>query len=331
MESQQDLPHFLPEQEDGDSQRWGRGKRIGIIGGRGQMGQLFGRFFEAQGYQVVIADHDAGEGNEEIIKIADMVLFAVPLHETVNIIQDLIPYARPEQLLMDLSSLKVGPVQAMLRSPSSIVGLHPMFGGSISSFAGQTMVACPARIDSREWGYLRRLFESQGMRIKECTPEKHDYMMSIIQVLFHVTTMVTGRVLRELKVDVAATMEFTSPSYRLEMNLLGRMFAQNPALYSAITQMNPFTLDVLDHLEAGLKRYREWYGAADLPAFVSDFKRSAEHLGDFCGLAFEESSALLDFSVALARSRTEDGRPETEDRSQESGDRSQKIEMRRQK
>ena len=312
MESQQDFPHFLPGQEDGDSQRWGRGKRIGIIGGRGQMGRLFGRFFEAQGYQVVIADHDAGEGNEEIIRISDLVLFAVPLHATVSIIRDLIPYTRPEQLLMDLSSLKVGPIQAMLRSPSSIVGLHPMFGGSISSFAGQTMVACPARIDSREWGYLRRLFESQGMRIKECTPEKHDYMMSIIQVLFHVTTMVTGRVLRELAVDVAETMEFTSPSYRLEMNLLGRIFAQNPALYSAITQMNPFTRDVLDHLEAGLKRYKEWYNADDLSAFVSDFKRSAEHLGDFCGLAFEESSALLDFSVELSRTRTEDRNQKTE-------------------
>jgi prephenate dehydrogenase len=202
---------------------------------------------------------------------------------------------------MDLSSLKVAPIQAMLRSPSSIVGLHPMFGGNISSFSGQTMVACPVRIDPQEWNHLLRLFENQGMRIKECTPEKHDYMMSIIQVLFHVTTMLTGRVLRELEVDVPETMEFTSPSYRLEMNLLGRIFAQNPLLYSAITQMNPFSQDVLDHLEAGLKRYKEWYRAADLSAFVSDFERSAGHLGDFCRVAFEESSTLLEFSVDRAR------------------------------
>jgi prephenate dehydrogenase len=324
MEAQQDFPHFLAGQDDDEPHRWGRGKTIGIIGGMGQMGRLFGRFFEAQGYQVVVADRSAGKDNAAVIRMSDIVLFAVPLHETVNIIGELIPYARPEQLLMDLSSLKVGPIQAMLRSSSSIVGLHPMFGGNISSFAGQTMVACPARIDSQDWSYLRRLFENQGIRIKECTPEKHDYMMSIIQVLFHVTTMLTGRVLRELQVDVAETMEFTSPSYRLEMNLLGRIFAQNPALYSAITQMNPFALDVLEHLESGLKRYREWYGAGDLFAFVSDFKRTAEHLGDFCGLAFEESSALLDFSVELARAKTED-------RSQKTGVRSQETEVRRQK
>ncbi len=283
-------------------QRWGPGKTIGIIGGMGQMGQLFGRFFEAEGYHVVIGDPLSDNNNREVMSTSDILLFAVPLHDTVNIIRDLVPYARPGQLLMDLSSLKVGPIQAMLGSPSSVLGLHPMFGGSVSSFAGQTMVACPVRIDPQEWGFLRRLFEEKGMRIKECTPEKHDRMMSIIQVLFHVTTMLTGRVLRELEVDVTETMEFTSPSYRLEMNLLGRIFAQNANLYSAITQMNPYTQEILNHLQEGLKRYEDWYVAADLPAFVADFNKSAKHLADFCESAFEESSALLDFSVELARS-----------------------------
>lgn len=265
------------------------------------MGQLFRRFFEGQGYEVIIADRGSEKGNEDVMQLADIILFAVPLHETVNIIFDLIPHARPEQLLMDLSSLKVRPIEAMLRSPSAVVGLHPMFGGSISSFGGQTIVACPVRIASGEWIPLRKLFENQGMRVKECSPEKHDHMMSIIQVLFHVTTMLTGRVLREMGVDVAETMEFTSPSYRLEMNLLGRIFAQNPSLYSAITQMNPYALKVLNHLEDGLKCYKDWYAGADFPAFVDDFRKSSEHLGDFCELAFDESSALLDFAVKLVQ------------------------------
>jgi len=100
-------------------------------------------------------------------------------------------------------------------------------------------------------------------------------------------------------------MEYTSPSYRLEMNLLGRIFAQNAALYSAITQMNPYTHVVLGHLEEGVKSYKEWYAAADFPAFVSDFKKSSEHLGDFCKLAFEESSTLLDFAAGLAGAERE--------------------------
>jgi prephenate dehydrogenase len=131
-------------------------------------------------------------------------------------------------------------------------------------------------------------------------------MMSIIQVLFHMTTMLKGRVLRDLGVDIAETMEFTSPSYRLEINLLGRMFAQSGELYSAITQMNPYTKEILDLFQDGLKSYEEWYESQDMGAFVRDFQQSANHLGDFCRRAYQESSEVLDFGVKLANRNNAD-------------------------
>jgi prephenate dehydrogenase len=233
------------------------------------------------------------------------VLFAVPLHRTVNIIREVVPYTRPDQLLMDLTSLKVDPIREMLQSQASVVGLHPMFGGRISSFDGQTLVACPVRIGSSSWASLRGLFTDRGIKVKECTPEEHDRMMSIIQVLFHMTTMLTGRVLRDFGVNIAETMEYTSPSYRLEINLLGRIFAQNGALYSAITQMNPNTKEIFRLLKKGLDDYEKWYDSKDLDTFVKDFEQSAVHLGDFCRRAYRESSAILDFTVRMAKENAE--------------------------
>lgn len=309
MEAKQEegavLPDFIREQGTPGSDRWGPGKTVGIIGGKGQMGELFGQFFKTQGYRVIPADYGTDKNSEEVIRLSDIVVFSLPLHMTIDLIRQLIPFTRPDQLLMDLSSLKVRPIEAMLLSPAAVVGLHPMFGGKTATFEGQTIVACPVRIPLAEWNPLRRLFENQGMRVKECTPEKHDRLMSIIQVLFHVTTMLTGRVLREMEVNVAETMDFTSPSYRLEMNLLGRIFAQNAELYAAITHLNPYAVPILDHLAEGLTRYREWYGAGDFQAFVADFQRSAEHLGDFCTTAFEESSRLLDFTIQLMGANTQ--------------------------
>jgi len=148
----------------------------------------------------------------------------------------------------------------------------------------------------------RSLFVQTGIRIKECTPEEHDRMMSIIQVLFHMTTMLVGRVLRDLAVDIGETMEYTSPSYRLEINLVGRMFAQNGALYSAISQMNPYTKDIIALLKEGLASYEKWYESEDLAAFIRDFELSAQHLGGFCTQAYQESSAVLDFGVRIANS-----------------------------
>jgi len=301
MKDQEGLTGFSNISNPSTPRFWNLDTKVGVIGGLGEMGRLFADFFKDLGYQVEIADLGTERTSREVLQESDVVIFAVPLHETVKIVRELVPYVRSDQLLMDVTSLKVGPVREMLRSPAAVVGLHPMFGGRIATFAGQTLVACPVRISPENWNVMRNLFTQKGIRIKECTPEEHDRMMSIIQVLFHMTTMLVGRVLRELSVDIAETMEFTSPSYRLEINLLGRMFAQNGALYSAISQMNPYTKDIISSLMQGLVSYEKWYEAENLNAFLQDFERSAQHLGDFCDRAYEESSAVLDFGVRLAR------------------------------
>jgi len=280
--------------------RWGASARIGVIGGMGEMGSLFSRFFQERGFTVAVSDRNTELDNLELVEAADVVLFAVPLHLTVDVIRSLLPYFRSDQLIVDLCSLKVAPIREMMRSRASVVGLHPMFGGRVSAFHGQTLVACPVRIDPVDWAHLRGLFTGAGIRVKETSAEHHDRMMSIIQVLFHMTTMLTGRVLRELGVDIAETLEYTSPSYRLEINTIGRMFAQNGALYSAITQLNPSTGEILHHLMEGLQCFEKWYRDGDLKAFMDDFQLSAEHLGGFCREAYKESSAILDFTVKLA-------------------------------
>ncbi|MGA3116422.1 MAG: prephenate dehydrogenase/arogenate dehydrogenase family protein [Syntrophobacteraceae bacterium] len=284
----------------GSSHRWNERSAIAIIGGQGEMGRLFSKFFSSHGFHVNIADLDTTLTLELAVGESDIVIFAVPLHETVEIIRSLVPYTRPGQLLMDLTSLKTAPVREMLQSPACVVGLHPMFGGRISSFTGQTLAACPVRIGREQWLWLRGLFTSSGIRVKECSPEEHDRMMSIIQVLFHLTTMLIGRTLRKLDVDIDETMNYTSPSYRIEMNLVGRIFAQSPELYAAITQMNPNTEEILSALKDGLEVYGQFYRSGNLKGFMEDFERSARHLGDFCSNAYRESSEILDFSVKLA-------------------------------
>ncbi|MGV8074194.1 MAG: prephenate dehydrogenase/arogenate dehydrogenase family protein [Syntrophobacteraceae bacterium] len=304
MRKEEVLDGLRRETEEMPKRWWAPGAVVGVIGGLGEMGRLFSRFFVDLGYTVKVADRGTEYTNREAIEDADIVLFAVPLHQTVEIIRDLVPYTRPDQLLMDVTSLKVAPVKEMLCSQASVVGLHPMFGGRVKTLDGQTLVACPVRIDREKWLILRKFFIDVGIRVKESTPEEHDRMMSIIQVLLHMTTMLKGRVLRELGVDIAETMAYTSPSYRLEINLLGRMFAQSPALYSAIAEMNPYTKDILAQLKAGLESYETWYSSGDLSAFMNDFEHSAAHLGEFCRSAYDESSAYLDFVVQTANHKT---------------------------
>jgi len=293
-----ELPFGCPSISDS---QWSNRSTVGIIGGLGEMGRLFSRFFESHGFKVNVADVNTPLTPELAVRESDIVVFAVPLHKTVEVMRKLVPHTRQGQLLMDLTSLKEAPVREMLRSSACVVGLHPMFGGRVTTFSGQTVVACPVRIDLAQWQWLRSLFTSRGIHVKECSPDEHDRMMSIIQVLFHLTTMIIGRALRKLDININETMDYTSPSYRIEMNLIGRIFAQNPELYAAITQMNPHSEAIFSALKEGLEVYEQFYRSGNLEGFIRDFEQSARHLGDFCSNAYRESSEILDFSVGLAK------------------------------
>ncbi|MBW1975045.1 MAG: prephenate dehydrogenase/arogenate dehydrogenase family protein [Deltaproteobacteria bacterium] len=279
---------------------WGPGSTLGIVGGRGEMGQFFANFFRKRGYRVIISDPKGSEySNEELISEAKVVLFSVPLHESVSILERYSPMLKEDQLAVDISSLKGPQIRAMLKGSSAVVGLHPMFGGKIRSTKGQTIVACPARIEQKAWEAFKGQFEAEGFRVVECSPDKHDRMMAIIQVLFHLSTMLKGRVLREMDVNIDDTLQFTSPIYRLEISILGRMFAQNPWLYAAIFQMNPHTPEVIEHLQKGIEHFKTLYKNSDISGVVEQFCLSADHLGSFCQKAYKESSELVEFSNRL--------------------------------
>ena len=75
----------------------------------------------------------------------DLVIVSVPIRDTVRVIEEIAPLLTQDQLLCDLTSLKVAPVDAMLKSKAQVIGLHPMFGPTVSSLRHQTIIVCPAR------------------------------------------------------------------------------------------------------------------------------------------------------------------------------------------
>jgi prephenate dehydrogenase len=255
------------------------------------MGQLFRLFFADRGFDVRYTDVGRGIPIEELTAWADVLLFSVPLRETVRIIRSVVPLTRPQQLLLDVTSLKGDPVAAMMESECDVLGLHPMFGPPVPTFAGQTVIVCQGRGDRN--GAIVQLLRDARMRVKEATPEEHDRMMSIIQVLVHFHTISLGRTLRELGVDIATSLEWTSPIYRLEMTMTGRLFAQDPELYAAIEELNPHAVEVIDKAAESIEFFRDCVKRGDFESFVNDFRATSEFMGEFCAEAQILSKTLI--------------------------------------
>ena len=120
--------------------------RIGIIGGAGGMGRWFGAFFEQAGHPVHVSGHASGPRPAEMAAACPVVIVSVPIAVTESVIREVGPHMKKDSLLMDLTSLKAGPVRAMLEaSASEVIGLHPLFGPGVMSLEGQNIALCPAR------------------------------------------------------------------------------------------------------------------------------------------------------------------------------------------
>ncbi|MCH7814120.1 MAG: bifunctional chorismate mutase/prephenate dehydrogenase [Planctomycetes bacterium] len=267
---------------------------VAIIGGAGAMGQCLARIFGDLGHAVMIADLETDLTPVEAARIADVVVISVPIPVTEAVIREVGPQVRPEALLMDVTSVKQGPMAAMLESTSaSVVGTHPMFGPDVHSFQGQRVVLCPGR--GAQWAkWLSRMFNARGLIVTEATPEQHDRVMAAVQVLTHFQTEVQGLVLSRLGVPLSETLAFTSPAYLLELYVIARHFAQDPELYGPIEMTNPLRDQVTTAFQAAGEHLAGVLAAGDQAAFAAVFDEVRRYFGSFTTEALEQSKFLID-------------------------------------
>jgi len=258
------------------------------------MGQWFKKFFEKNNLEVTIASRKTKINPKECASKCDVVIVSVPIAPTLKVIKDIAPFVREDALLMDLTSLKQRPVDAMLKhSKAAVIGTHPVFGPSVNTIKNQTVVLCPAR--PKKWlDWIKNLLEKNGALVRITTPEKHDKMMSIIQGVTHFSTICVAHTLKKLGIDVQESLRYTSPIYKLRMDVVGRLLNQDPALYADIEMLNPENKIAIEEY---IKSTRELIGIIkrkDREEFVKFFKEGSDFLGDFKKEATEYSDYIID-------------------------------------
>ncbi len=269
-------------------------RTVAVVGGRGEMGRCIAQLFGDLGHAVMIADLDTQLTPEEAAGVADVIVVSVPIEQTIEVIQKLGPLVRENAVLMDVTSIKQAPMEAMLDCcKGSVVGTHPLFGPSVHSLQGQRIVLTRGRGD--EWfEWARQMFHARGLAVMEATPEAHDRAMSIVQVLVHFSTEVMGQTLAKLGVSIEETLSFTSPIYLMELLMTARHFGQSPELYASIQLSNPATADVTAAFVEAAGKLRESVVNEDRQAMKETFDEVRQYFGEFTEQALEQSSFLID-------------------------------------
>ncbi|UAA40128.1 bifunctional chorismate mutase/prephenate dehydrogenase [Paraneptunicella aestuarii] len=266
--------------------------RVVIIGGGGALGSLFVSMFGRSGYQVDVIEQDDWDSASEKFKQAGLVLVSVPIRVTQQVIKQLSNL--PEHcILADITSVKSEPLQAMMKAHKGpVVGLHPMFGPGIKSFAKQVVVACEGR-KPEEYQWLLEQIKIWGAAVFYTEAQQHDDAMAFIQVMRHFSSFVYGAHLAEEDPDLDLLVSLSSPIYRLELAMVGRLFAQDPVLYADIIFSNQKSIGLLKRFRERLDKYLKLVESGNKEGFIEQFRDIATWFGDYSKQCLQDSEKLL--------------------------------------
>ena len=265
----------------------------GIIGGTGQMGRFFSGVFQRAGYDVMISGRKTPVTSRDIVKNADLVMVTVPIRDTRDVIREIAPMLSPDQVVCDLTSLKVFPVEEMLKSDAEVIGLHPMFGPSVKSLEKQTIIVTPARCKKETLNALTCICTREGAHITVTTPETHDRMMAVVQGLTHFVTIAMAETMRRTGIRPEETIPFMSPVYQIETGLVGRLLSQDPGLYADMLCYNPYVPPVLETCSEAIRETENIVRSGRREDFEQVFNDDARFFGNFAG----QGASLTDFLI----------------------------------
>jgi prephenate dehydratase len=266
---------------------------IGLIGGKGRMGQLFASFFKEREIKVLISDRQTKLSNKDLAKKADIVIVSVPIDKTEKVIKEVALHLREGSALTDITSVKEMPMKAMGEASCEVFGMHPMFGDS-NPIPGQTIIFCPSKEKGAHYKWLKKFFSENGAEIEEMKAQEHDKMMALAQGFVHFADISFAEGFKEAKVDLQKFLKFTSKASELKIMLAARLINQDPGLYANIQIQNPNNLKVLKTYQKSISKLIKIIEKKDLKSFTKEFTKTRKFLGNYSKEAYAESNELID-------------------------------------
>jgi prephenate dehydrogenase/chorismate mutase/prephenate dehydrogenase len=151
------------------------------------------------------------------------------------------------------------------------MGLHPMFGPDIKSFLSQKVVICPGRQD-QSFQWFLELIQSDGGELVFATPEEHDRMMTTVQAIRHFATFSFGAFLSQENIDIERSLDFSSPKYRQQIEMVQRLFVQSAPLVVDIMLATPESRERISRLGNTYSRLAKLIQQGDRDALIKEFQ-----------------------------------------------------------
>jgi len=260
--------------------------KVAVIGA-GAMGQWLAGFVKQNLDEVVVADVSATKAERvakelgissksvaEAAAEAELVLVAVPISKTPEVIKSLTGQVQRGVLIADITSVKSDVVEVMktIEAKVELVSLHPLFGPGAASVKGKDFVVVPVKPGQRYAALKNRLIEL-GARVTEMDAEEHDRLMAITQCMTHFVLLVYLDALKSMK-GLKQAEKLRTPMFATLLDLAKSVLAGNPELYGELQVRNRYARVVRSSLLEACRSLDIAFSAGDAKSVRAIFKEA---------------------------------------------------------
>ena len=215
--------------------------------GYGRFGRAFADLAVRNGH--TIQTYDPGNPDASATDLdttvagAELVVLAVPVGVLPRVLEELRPRLTPNQLLIDVASVKTRPIEAMERVLGldiPWIGTHPLFGPASLARGERPLevVVCPNPLHPEAGPRVTAFLESIECQIIEANAETHDRLMART----HAMAFFLAKGLLALGID--GGVPFSPPSFRAMTRTVETVRSDAGHLFAAIQLDNPYAATV---------------------------------------------------------------------------------------
>ncbi len=178
----------------------------------------------------------------ELVRGAGEVVLAVPVAAIAEATRALRPHLDHNQLVVDVASVKHGPVRDLtetLGRDVPWVATHPLFGPTSIALGERPLVAvvCPNPLHPTAALRARSFFASLGCEVVEEDAIGHDRAMAAT----HALAFFVAKGLIDVRAGEGAA--FVPPSFRAMAGMIGAVRSDASHLFATIQNDNPFAAE----------------------------------------------------------------------------------------
>ncbi len=287
--------------------------KIAIIGGAGRMGHWLAGLLQQDEYEVILADRNREAlqalqeemkvtiaSSAEAVKAADAVILSVNIDGFEEAVKEIAPFVTPDQIVIDITSIKEAPVEIMQRylPQANILGSHPLFGPGAKSLASQNFVLTPTTEKEKMLAEkVLKFLQHHGARVTLMSPQKHDEMMSVVLGLSHFISIVAADTLMNIG-NLQQFKAIGGSTYRVLTTLVESVVSEDPELYATLQMKLPYVQEMEELFQMNAQKWAEMVKSQDKAGFIRNMTnlkyKYASNNANF-GQAYENMYKIMEW------------------------------------